>query len=212
MALEATHIRFAVEFKSKYRVQDESAYISGSIYPDSRYITNTERNLTHPRDFMSWDIAHLSDFKKGWYTHLLADQIQLPLIHELFPTLVPSLAIAPKSDIWIRLTAIKVLQDLESIYAFDIKKCLPDISYATAFNGEDKSLLAKYYQINRDFFVSPEAITLESYGIKLGKLGLNQDLADRVIVTAREYYTNQGIMSLIPQIYSQMLSRAAEYK
>ena len=41
MALEATHIRFAYDLKEKYKITDLEKYISGLIYPDSRYIRSS---------------------------------------------------------------------------------------------------------------------------------------------------------------------------
>lgn len=39
MALEGTHIRFALDVGDKYNIKDLGKYISGTLYPDSRYIT-----------------------------------------------------------------------------------------------------------------------------------------------------------------------------
>ena len=66
MALEATHIRFALDLKDKYQVKDLEKYISGTIYPDSRYVSEIGRELTHPKDYLDWDIFAVDDFKKGF--------------------------------------------------------------------------------------------------------------------------------------------------
>lgn len=52
MALEASHIRFALDLKDKYSIQDVQKLVSGTVYPDSRYATKIDRQLTHPQDFM----------------------------------------------------------------------------------------------------------------------------------------------------------------
>lgn len=39
MALEATHLRFALDLLPKLEVKDINDYLAGSIYPDSRYTT-----------------------------------------------------------------------------------------------------------------------------------------------------------------------------
>ena len=56
MAFTATHIKFALDFKDKYDIKDLSHYLSGAIYPDSRYVTGIDRNLTHNSDLhrSSW--------------------------------------------------------------------------------------------------------------------------------------------------------------
>ncbi len=53
MSLEATHIRFALDLKDKYRVQAIEKYISGTTYPDSRYVTKIDRGLTHNDDILT---------------------------------------------------------------------------------------------------------------------------------------------------------------
>lgn len=47
MSLGATHIRFALDLRDRYQVQDIEKYLSGTIYSDSRYVTKIDRNLTH---------------------------------------------------------------------------------------------------------------------------------------------------------------------
>lgn len=85
MALEATHIRFAFDLKAIYGVQDIERYISGAIYPDSRYITGVDRLITHPEHYRDWDLKNINDFQKGWFAHLLADDIQREIIKEFLP-------------------------------------------------------------------------------------------------------------------------------
>ena len=53
MALEATHIRFAFDLKDVYDVSDIDAFVSGSIYPDSRYVTGIDRLATHPEGYLN---------------------------------------------------------------------------------------------------------------------------------------------------------------
>ena len=51
MALEATHMRFALDLKNKYQVRNIKKYIVGTIYPDSRYLSGIDRTLTHSENF-----------------------------------------------------------------------------------------------------------------------------------------------------------------
>jgi hypothetical protein len=208
MALEGTHIRFAVDVKERYQVLSVDEYITGAMYPDSRYITKTERVLTHPKDFRDWDISKLPDFKKGWFTHLLCDELHLPLIRQKFPSLVSSPTIEQDSEEWIRLTAIKVLQDLDDVRKFDIVKYLPYLNFVTAYNREDRNLLLQYYGINRELYMQPEKLNLENYGTKLHKLGLTKELAGRVINKATEFSEDKAIMQSIPEMYPEILAKS----
>src|SRR5690242_13526073 len=129
MALEATHIRYALDVKDKYEVRDIEKYVSGAIYPDSRYITKIDRHLTHPEDFMSWDVLELEDFRKGWYVHLLYDAIQGKVFRIKFPEIVATDILAHGDEQWIKRTALKVLQDLDDVKNFDIVTYLPYLDY-----------------------------------------------------------------------------------
>ena len=47
MALAATHIRLAIDMAGRYPIKRFSEFISGTIYPDSRWLTGIDRDLTH---------------------------------------------------------------------------------------------------------------------------------------------------------------------
>jgi hypothetical protein len=39
MALEASHIRFALDLKEKFKVNNVQKYVYGTTYPDTRVLT-----------------------------------------------------------------------------------------------------------------------------------------------------------------------------
>ena len=47
MSLQITHIRFALDLHKELNITSLDQYISGTIYPDSRYMTGIDRSLTH---------------------------------------------------------------------------------------------------------------------------------------------------------------------
>ena len=49
MALPATHIRFAAALCERLGVADLPAFFSGTLYPDSRWLTGVDRQRTHGR-------------------------------------------------------------------------------------------------------------------------------------------------------------------
>lgn len=203
MALEATHIRFALDLQDKYRINNIEEYLTGAIYPDSRYHTKTDRILTHPKDFKTWDILQLGDFKKGWATHLLADELQFGLIQNKFPELSIFDGLEFASEAWINLTAVKVLQDLDDAKQVDLKSYFPNVNYVTAQAGENLDLLKEYYLINKQVFSQP--LTLESYGWKLSQLGLTEELSELIVKKASELQENAKITKLVSEIYPEML-------
>ena len=125
MALTATHIKFALDMSKNYQVENIFRFITGALYPDSRYKTKTKRDLTHPADFKKWDIRLLSDFQKGWLTHLHCDQSQRDVFMQLFPEYFDNNPIEFGTETWITITAIKLLQDMEDMKKFDVILNLP---------------------------------------------------------------------------------------
>ena len=113
MALEATHIRFALDVKDEYNISSLEKYLSGTIYPDSRYITCSDRDLTHSDGLLSLDFAK-DDFRKGWYIHLVCDKVQAIVKEE------SRVSSSNKTDDWVLSTAIKNIQDIKDVQCFDI--------------------------------------------------------------------------------------------
>ena len=123
MALEATHMQFALDLKDEYQVIDLEKYIVGSIYPDSRYVTGIDRTLTHGEWILADDFT-VDDFHKGWQVHQLADNIQTEIIKDYFPKLVPVFAKEDKmiKDEWTMFSAIKIIQDMNDLQKFDLQQ------------------------------------------------------------------------------------------
>jgi len=206
MALEATHIRFALDLKDKYKVSDIKKYVSGTVYPDSRYVTGIDRSLTHPEDFFNQDMIKLDDFKKGWFVHLLCDKVQYEVTQEKFPELL-KLESGQGSAKWIYHTAIKNLLDINQAQEFDIKGCLSYLDYIESPNGEDREKLLEYNRIFQKMYADPAALSIEAC-YKMWKLfGIGDELADKVKSKTEEFQKDKNAMELISQIYPEMLLR-----
>jgi len=207
MALEATHMRFALDLKDKYQVKDLDKYISGSIYPDSRYVTKIDRKLTHPVDYMDWDVLSLDDFKKGWFTHLLCDNVQWQVTKDKRPEIFEG-EVKPYGPIWIRRTALKVLQDIDDIRHFDILSCLPGLEYIKNSNGEDVEVLKKYNQIFMREYSDPKSFSLDNSD-RIGlALGIGSDHIQEIRLQGEAYLKDSSMLDFIANVYDEMLSRA----
>lgn len=209
MALEATHIKFALDLKEKYKVTNVEKYIVGTLYPDSRYKTGIARELTHPADFLSWKIDELDNFKKGWYMHLLCDKIQGSIIKEKFPEIFYG-TIEAGNKYWIELTAVKLLQDLRDVTEFDVKSFLPNVELIENHNGEDKNLLKEFYNIISTAYIDTSLLAFEAYEIKLHALGLPEPLAKKVVNTAKEFSKDPAKLEMVNEIYPEMLRKVLE--
>lgn len=209
MALEATHIRFALDLKDKYQVKNLKKYIIGTIYPDSRYVTGVGRLLTHPTDYFDWHWEIADDFKKGWLIHLLADKIQYRVTKEILPDVFNG-ATGQGSEVWIKHSAIKNLLDLDDIKKFDIKHYLPYLAYAENPNGEDIEKIREYNQIFAKMYSDLLKVNINSYCEMWKKIGIGDELALKIKAQTENYSKNNEIMEAVGKIYQKMLNYKLE--
>lgn len=208
MALEASHTRFALDLKEKYKVNDIEKYIFGANYPDSHLLTKLSRIQTHPADFLEWKLPELSDFKKGWFTHLLCDKIQAKVFQEKFPFIYKDEMPEYWNKSWLAITAIKALQDMEDLKMVDMSSVWTGIDLIENPNGEDLDQLKKFYKRSEVFYLHPEEITVINYYHKLIDVGISASIARNVLDKAQEYSKNPEMMESIKTIYNSMIAEA----
>ncbi len=207
MALLAGHIRFALDVKDKYGVTELHKYISGAVYPDSRYVTGTERSLTHP-DNIDLTFFSKDDFRKGWLTHVICDELQLQIITKMFPEEILEHGYGGQgSDFWINLTAIKIIQDLDDLTKFEIKKYIDYLDYVESPgpNGEDVTVITKYNEIFTNMYHEPERVDVNSAIDMWIALGLSKDLAEKVRWKTEQYAKNPSIVQRAHGVYDQII-------
>jgi len=205
MALECTHIRFSVDIKDKFNVKNLKKYIAGTIYPDSRYVTGIDRNLTHDDNFFKQTFYKDDDFKKGWAVHLICDDIERLIIKKTFPELLDKPEL-DKTEIWIIRAAIKILQDINDFNEFNIQNYLKYLEYTETPNNESLDQMKKYNQIFIDMYKDKEEITINDAYIMWEKLLITEGLAIKVKSKAEELKENDEYMKKIRGIYNKMLS------
>jgi hypothetical protein len=105
MALPATHLRFAADLTDQLVVSDWSAHLSGTLYPDSRWVTGVDRHQTHDARFLDPAFA-TDDFSLGWHIHCVCDQIQGDIHAEILGDLE---SLTPDAR-WVRMSAAKIIQ------------------------------------------------------------------------------------------------------
>lgn len=208
MALKCTHIRFALDLKDKYHVVDLTKYISGTIYPDSRYITGIDRNLTHPNDLIGDFLQSADDFKKGWAIHLICDRVQGQLHREKFHKLFDQVPVGQGSEAWVRHTALKILQDIDDFAKFNIEQYLPGLAYIENPNGEETSKLKRYNHIFQKMYGGKTAITIDDCCEMWLAFGIGKELVEKIQETVRIYSIDKKITHGIEKIYPESLALA----
>jgi hypothetical protein len=208
MALEGTHIRFALDIKEKYKPVGIGRYILGTVYPDSRYVTGIDRDATHPES-ESWDLQSIDDFRKGWAAHLLADDVQYRILQEFLPEVFEG-EHGQGSESWIKQSAVKILQDMEDIKEFDVRPYLPYLQQAETPNGENPEAMKRYHDIFLEMYASPEQLSISSGYEMWRRLGVGDDLCEQIRQKAESYAADPRTMAAIKKIYPEMLRRASQ--
>jgi len=204
MPLDATHLRFALDVKDNFKIENLSEYLSGSIYPDSRFISKISRQATHDDKFLSPNFYFGNDFKTGWAVHLICDRLFDAIILQDFPALV---ADDFETDFAhggrINLTTLKFLEDRLSSEAFPLLDFFPP-SPTQACNQEDLGKLQRYY-----FLVKEAYRGSSDYLINRLSLWQELEIAEETIVKLRVKYSELNndpkIMEKVKLIYFKMI-------
>jgi len=205
MSLEATHIRFALDLQNEYKIENIEQYISGAIYPDSRYVTGINRELTHSDRFLLPEFA-TDDFKAGWQTHQICDLVYNDVRRKLFVDLFPISYDSYNEQEWIVSTALKIIQDMDDMQAFDIKKYLKFLKYSRNPNGESIAGVENYNNIMINLYKDKEVTTIEDNINMWLALGPEAGLCEQVRAKTEEFLKDPAILTRIKLIYKEMLS------
>ncbi|MDD5726727.1 MAG: hypothetical protein PHC53_05000 [Patescibacteria group bacterium] len=205
MAFEMTHLRFAMDLAPRLDIKDSPSYLAGTIYPDSRYVTGIQRNLTHgqgvPEDPF---VTGLDDFHKGWATHILYDQEGIQKYKDLSPW--PERKIVGFSEEWIFTTAVKLVEDFLSYDAMAVpREMVEGLTPPTPLNQEDPGLLASYYQDNKTIYQNRP--TFDDYRRIMHGWHIEEKIIDQLIAKTEELQKDKGMVEKISRIYPEILAQ-----
>jgi hypothetical protein len=209
MALEGTHLRFAFDLTNQYHVCDRSPYYFGAIYPDSRYLTNTKRECTHPDHFKEWDILSIDDFHKGWHAHLLCDNLQYKAMKELIPDIFQESS--AHEELWIKRTAIKIIEDFQDITRFDIQSVLPCLDHIQNPNGETEEDLHKYSRAYQSLYADPQLNITRYFEDSHRIFGISKETVNHIREWTEHYQSDEIYINAIGNIYERTIEKAREW-
>jgi hypothetical protein len=201
MAMEATHVRFARDLAPRLSVTDRTTYYSGAVYPDSRYVTGIPRMATHgegcPRDPFA---PGLSDFEKGWATHLLYDE-RAALEKRTALTIIPN---EFRDDDWAFATAVKLIEDMESIRQLgDEIGLIRFVTTTICPLRENPDTMESYYQDLRKAYET-QADGIDGYAAFSIKIGIAPARVERMIGLAKAFAADPNTVSAIHSIYNSV--------
>jgi len=205
MPLDATHLRFALDVKDNFPIHNLSAYLSGTIYPDSRFIYKLPRLATHADIFLSPDFYSGDDFKIGWAVHLICDRLFDEIVGQDFPDLIRQDRVID----FIRggrfnLTVLKFVADRLDSNAFPFLDFFPPAP-EKAYNNEDLESLREYYSLvkkaydkNSDYLSDRERLWEE--------LGIAPEIVSKIKIKYLELNNDPDMIKKIKLIYPKMLA------
>ncbi|NTW46451.1 MAG: hypothetical protein HGB18_05440 [Candidatus Moranbacteria bacterium] len=191
MALEATHIRFALDVRDEFGIADVSRYLSGAIYPDSRYLTRVSRDLTHPKDFGSIPLPKDDDFRKGWETHLIYDLIQ----GDVFAERTGKKDMVFGDEEWRVRTVFKVVQNGLDLAALDMSAVPGCLNVILTPFGESEEAVRTYFRSVSEFF-------------EAGWTGIDEMPVFRAALSSDSDGTVRNILEDLAERYSDILGDA----
>lgn len=209
MALEGTHIKFALDTKDYFRPRNVMEYLSGSIYPDSRYVTGIDRRLTHFEELKIIDATEANDFKKGWAGHFICDSLMRKTMEDLFPDLLKK--DGSKQD-WTLRTALKILVDIQIMKAFSVDPYLDLFEIQPCPYDESPDLLNRYYMVIRKAYEGKKEITLADCIETWKGLNVGMEICDALSRESAILLSDQNMLERAARMYPEILRRFSVLK
>ncbi len=202
MALPATHIRFAVTLSGRLGVTDMAAYLSGTVYPDSRWVTGIARECTHDRRCLDPGFAS-DDFMLGWHVHCRCDRIQ----GDIHQTILPDLSGVTADERWIRSAAAKAVQDMSDAVEGDVAACLALLRDARTPNGESADGVAAYLDIVRRAYGRRVKPDWSDYTGLWRGVGLDRHRISRIKQYAQHILADASLAAEVHATFGTMVNR-----
>lgn len=200
MALIASHIRFALDVAQCFPIRDFSKYLTGTIYPDSRWKSCIDRSKTHHPQFLDPDFAS-NCFNRGWHIHCVYDELQSQFYHSIF-TQSRQLNEAQR---WILFTAARMVQDQNDINNISLPGGLDLKQHIQTPNGEDKKKVEAFYDLVRKIYINGNQPTEVEYREMWISIGLDEPTTDQLMNKMREILQDDSLVSSIEMSYLKAL-------
>jgi hypothetical protein len=201
MALPATHFRFALDAARHFDISDRHAYLSGTLYPDSRWLTGVARTATHGEQCLAIDFAN-SDFELGWYVHCRCDNIQIRLVSARWPRLTT----LDNQTRWIQTSVIKMIQDQQDIRRINMNDCLEALDVIETPNGEQAKKVRRYYHNVRDVYAGDGVPDIEDYRKLWLAVGVETAIVSEMMEQLRRERLESTVRTLAASLFDEMVA------
>jgi hypothetical protein len=199
MALPATHIRLALDLIDRLPVRSRMAYLSGTMYPDSRWLTDLGREATHADVHLRRRFA-TSDFRWGWHVHCRCDQIQSALLQQSFP----ELADFDDERRWVYISALKMLQDGQDLVAVDMAVEMAGLAPVETPNNEDPERIRAYYAGVREIYADKTQMHPKDYRRLWQMVGLSSERLQAIMDDMARLSEDDERVKRLHDVFPQM--------
>ena len=200
MAMPATHIRFAETLAQRLGVQDLSAYLSGTIYPDSRWMTGIDRKKTHARRVLDPNFPS-DDFTMGWHVHCRCDHNQ----GAIFKQLLGDLSDLSPDDRWFLFSAAKTIQDMNDALEGRIFENLWMLTNEATPNGEDRESVVAFYDIIRSTYKKEAPVRLQDYVGLWAAVGFDGTRIQKIVKQVERILADRQLVGRLTGVFDQMV-------
>jgi hypothetical protein len=202
MALPATHIRFALDLRHRFPIENVASYISGTLYPDSRWLTDVDRFTSHASRYLEPDFPD-SEYTFGIHIHCVCDSIQT----DTFESCLPGLRGLEDQARWIYMSAAKMIQDQLDMKHFDLQAYLPFLDYAENPNQENIDSVKAFNRIIQHSYKDKKKLDSQDYYHLWTQVGLPADTAGEMVREMERMALDNIAIRMIEGCYGKMLER-----
>lgn len=207
MSLQVTHIRFAKDLSDMLSISDLDMFISGTVYPDTRYITGIDRAKTHDAELMR-KFHSADEFVRGMAAHYLCDELTNEIRDEWFEIEGEHIW---GGDYWITSTAMKIIQNLKDFKGLNVHEALSHLTIISPRNGESPDLIRKFFDVLKKVYSVKQEITIEDEMKIWSILGLDNDRFHAVYEKTKEFQKNAELVQRIEDVYDESIARAKQF-
>ena len=204
MALPATHIRFALDLKHRFPIDNLARYISGTLYPDSRWLTGVDRVQSHSDRYLEPDFPN-SEYTYGIHIHCVCDSVQT----RTFAARLPGLQNLDDHARWLRLSAAKMIQDRFDMQRFDLQAYLPFLDYAESPNNENIDRVRAFNRRIQNRYNQKKRLDSQDYYNLWIDVGLPPDAAGEMIREMERMTKDTASIQVVKRSYDEMLERVS---
>lgn len=206
MSFQASHLLFAQKVQNIIKPQDLTRYFSGSIYPDSRFITGADRGKTHPAVMEPQKIKDVADdFEKGWQIHLWYDKVAILPLYQIATDRPYNLDELQKREVWILVTGAKLVEDLYCWQTIDWPKMLPHLKQTANPNDESLEILNNWYRYYVQFFQNMPNI--EAYRDQAKFVNIPETEIEQILASGQNLYKDKikrfKIEKIITEVFEE---------